>query len=746
MSKWPVHSNPRESCAAKAPYNFVPLPDQVVTIDPNKLPDHDRYQPKRHTGWLDCTLTTESPLYVRAARKPAEEELRKKKDGLAWDEQARNKPDFFYTEAKSEDKIPNPVIPGSSLRGMLRSLVEIIASGKMQWVTDQQHYFFRAVAAARISPLARPYKDALRIVTAGYVMKRGEAWYVLPAKRIEGETYLKVKAEFIKKALPNNHQFDNRNYLPGYIPVSFTYKQTPKGRWIIDQVGQPGEYSEEGMIVCSGNMRETTQTDKKQESFRPSPRRNHSVVPEPKVPFEHATLQDLIKIDEQAIREYQAGLTDFQKQNPPFDPKMGVLSHKAPIFYLSESDESDEVIRRFGHTPNFRIPYRMPGAKNASSPHHFVPDELRREHETDFAEAIFGYSKSEGEGKERAYAGRVFVTDAKLAQGQEAKWLNDGEPVMPKILGTPKPTTFQHYLTQKEPNYTISLRHYGSQSPDETVIRGHKLYWHQGQVGVAEIQEEKPEEKKDSQHTQFRPVAAGVRFEFRIYFENLSLKELGALLWVLDKAGNDAYRFKLGMGKPLGMGAVKIKYALHRTEREERYRHLFQDKTWALGVKQEENLVEQSIKKFESFILKELNPVGAKTLEDLVRMQTLLAMLSWPGPSKDKTRYLKINHEEHGNEYKNRPVLPDPLVVSDWKTERIPPGFQIGTVKVFGLGVRRNYGFIVPDKRDGDLFVHLSKLAEGVSTLYKDQIVVFRRVRAMKGYQAEDVQPWPLQK
>lgn len=772
MSKWPVHSNPRESRTAKAPYNFVPLPDEVVTIDPNKLPDHDRYEPTRHTGWLDCVLTTESPLYVRAALEPAEEELRKKEersaakqdgaqneseekknekqkqkqkqkqeDSVAWDEETRNKPDFFYTQAKSEEKIPNPVIPGSSLRGMLRSLVEIVASGKMQWVTDQQHYFFRAVAAARSDPLARPYKDSLRAVKAGYVVKRGQKWYILPAKRIEGESYLKAKEKFIKKVLPTHHQFNHSTYRPGYFRVSFTYKETPNGRWVIDQVGQPGEYSEEGMMVCSGNMREVSQ---KSESFRPSPRRNHSVVPEPKVPFEQAMRKDLIEIeiDDQAIREYQSGLTDFQKQNPPFDPKMGALIDKAPIFYL---EDSDNRIRRFGHTPNFRIPYRVPGAKNASSPHDFVPDELRREHETDFAEAIFGYSKSQGEGKERAYAGRVFVTDAKLAEGQEAKWLNDGEPVMPKILGSPKPTTFQHYLTQKHPNSRINLRHYGSQTPDETVIRGHKLYWHQGQVDVEQIQEEISEQKKDTQHTQFRPVAAGVRFEFRLYFENLSLKELGALLWVLEKAGDDAYRLKLGMGKPLGMGAVKINYTLQQTERQERYRRLFENQTWALGVKQEKNLVEKSIQAFEHFILshKELNSVGATTLDKLIRTQTLLAMLSWPGPSRENTRYLEIQHEKHGNEYKNRPVLPDPLEVSGWKTERIPPGFQIGTVKVFGLGPRRNYGFIAPDEGGSDLFVHRSNLAKAVSTLHEGQVVIFRRIRGMRGYQAEEVQPWP---
>jgi hypothetical protein len=48
---------------AIAPYNFVELPEKVV--DAESLPDGDRYHSDRHTGKIECTLTTESPLYTR---------------------------------------------------------------------------------------------------------------------------------------------------------------------------------------------------------------------------------------------------------------------------------------------------------------------------------------------------------------------------------------------------------------------------------------------------------------------------------------------------------------------------------------------------------------------------------------------------------------------------------------------------------------------------------------------------------
>lgn len=104
----------------------------------------------------------------------------------------------------------------------------------------------------------------------------------------------------------------------------------------------------------------------------------------------------------------------------------------------------------------------------------------------------------------------------------------------------------------------------------KTVLRGHKLYWHKGAVtaelipaALEELKDKKTGEENphDTQHTQIRPVRAGVRFAFRIHFENSSDEELGALLWliVLPDVQNREHRHSLGMGKPYGMGAVRLR-------------------------------------------------------------------------------------------------------------------------------------------------------------------------------------------
>src|SRR5690606_7146534 len=99
--------------------------------------------------------------------------------------------------------------------------------------------------------------------------------------------------------------------------------------------------------------------------------------------------------------------------------------------------------------------------------------------------------------------------------------------IVPKILASPKPTTFQHYLKQPRGvgTETNQLRHYGD---SDALIRGHKLYWRQMIKDLECVKEQKEVKASDTQHTIMQPVRSGVSFRFRVYFENLTTVELGA--------------------------------------------------------------------------------------------------------------------------------------------------------------------------------------------------------------------------
>jgi len=353
-----------------------------------------------------------------------------------------------------------------------------------------------------------------------------------------------------------------------------------------------------------------------------------------------------------------------------------------PVFFLRENGE----LTFFGRAQMFRLPYRQ-------RPIDLVPEDLRRPEDIDYAEALFGFVRSQreldhmkhrgviqqipGQGdKRRAYAGRVFVTDAVLEAGQTNYWLSD-DPITPKILATPKPTAFQHYLTQQDPNNRNQLDHYDSPPPHETVIRGHKLYWHQGERSRQDI-EDTSASPNSTQHTQFKPVKPGVRFRFRIYFENLSDRELGALCWALHPLGDSTkeYCHHLGMGKPLGMGAVKLEATLYLTDRPARYGSLFDGDNWQTGTSTRESLSDRAIlehrtREFEQHVLEVLGlNTRCQHLHQVKRIGMLLKLMEWPGYPADpnggrfltaqnrpNTRYMTIQPR---NEYRDRPVLPDP--------------------------------------------------------------------------------------
>ncbi len=757
MTRWPKQTQPSSRRKAKAPYNFVRLPE-MIPWTPQDPPAMDRYHEhdERYTGHLTCTLTTASPLYVRCGVTPAEAKA---------GSEAKDRPDFFYTDPHTR----NPVIPGASLRGMLRTLVEIVSYSKVQPVTDQARMTFRAVA--RQKPLDKPYEEALgkygKKVKAGYVQQRGDRWYIQPAHTPrsvglpEKKAYLTVKDHQVREEdLPGFIPFNHPDYQPQYHRVGFDaeIRHGKRGKYVwVANVAAPDVGGEcEAMLVGTGNMAETADDASK------TPRKRYALVLPPN------RKAQAIPIAEQAVEDYRASLTDFQTE-PPFDKRTGCLVPDRPIFYV---EEQGEVIA-FGHCPNFRIPAWLSGSdsQRAATPLDFVPEQLHNPEQTDLVEALFGYVDEDAKERAVARAGRVAVTDATLLDDPDDVWLTK-QGLIPKILATPKPTTFQHYLVQPASQESL-LRHYGSPTPDETVIRGHKLYWHKGDVNRAAIEAEDAELRgraqlppDDTQHTVIQPVRSGVHFRFDLHFENVAAEELGALLWLLEIAQDDDYRLKLGMAKPLGMGAIRVESDLHLTDRTARYTQLFTDDgdAWATGERDDAQTIwKDAVAAFETWLLKHnaedsINPHKKDTVAELTRIEMLLALLRWPGPAREETRYLQIEHPQNDNEYRSRPVLPTPLQVmgesapaprsssapSPSPAPRSASQSQekrhTGTVKWFND--QKGFGFIKVDGQSKDVFVHYSDIEGGGSgrrSLRENERVSFIIKPAPKGPKAQQV-------
>jgi CRISPR-associated protein (TIGR03986 family) len=624
---------------AKAPYNFIPLNECVVKAQ--DIPEFNKYHKDRYSGYIDLFLTTKTPIYIR--RDKEESDFFSIKNGL-------------------------PIIPGSSLRGMVRNLVEIVSFGKFEFFDKDKRLYYRDVAGKK-SNLKDIYSSKISKdrIKAGYLIYDQRKYKIIPS---EYDRFQDTSKEFMIEKYNNDYK------------VWSGRMQKKRKNWIMKSISNSGDFIE------------LTENDIK--DYKSDINRN--------------------------IPEYYDILKMAKDKKVTLPNKIVELPNGVPVFYVEYNDKKGNKKIAFGHTGFFRLPYELTIGDH-------VPENLKSDDITDFAEAIFG--------KESKWASRVFFEDAVLDKGQGDIFVEEASP---KILASPKPTAFQLYLEQPDGENTklTDIKHWDN---EDTLIRGYKLYWHRNtpdgdskyswKASKIEINyddfikflkkanisldksvilnsknivkdnkkiiinclyekltiEEKKElkeyllwEKTKAQYTIIKPIKRNIKFKSRIRFENLTKEELGALLFVLDLPENHYH--KIGMGKPLGLGSIEIKPSLFIVDRKKRYTSLFNNDTWNLGDEDKTGEINDFKEVFEKYILRNIsyNDKGnASSLWETPRLKQLKTMLNWNNTEitdwLKKTRYLMIecphkdidydcicsdSNKDVCNEYRDRPVLPKP--------------------------------------------------------------------------------------
>lgn len=614
---------------AVSPYNFIPLNSKPISQYKNseEIPKHDVFTGV--SGFIDFSLTALTPLFIRGERE-----------------------DFIKI-------MSHIILPGSSLRGLLKNIIEICSFGKFDETRFQdERMYYRSLADIAVD-LRNKYKNEITNgVEAGYLTydKNTKSYSITPAN---GFDRVNVKGEFKYFTTPAG------------VEVHSGKMKNKKKNWIVK-----GK-SAEPPLVLDKKLITAYERDKNRDAEF-----------------------DLLRI-----------ARDGNYDNVQ-------LNNGVPVFFKRNGN----TITSFGHTGNYRLPY-------SSYISNHIPSDLQNDTVIDFAEAMFGATSR---------SGRLYFED-----GPGTKDTKQLSPKVLKILGTPSPTTFQHYLEQNpfgKDTPMSNLKHWDSEDAD---IRGYKAYWHRKTHGenisqqnswVAEkfelfsedlekfLKEIKKknhpkeflskfnnqyEKRKDSndrtklifsghldkldkelqqaildyfflpQHLakEFKKpqntIAACADensvFNARIRFENLTTEELGALLFALELPEGCAH--KLGMGKPLGLGSVHIHdVKLTLIDRKERYKKVFDDNgKWNTAEKTGDK--EEHKKAFAKYICNAIGATyddskGADSLWEVDRLKELKTMLTlnhdMTGASVDwlsRTRYMELD------EFKKRPVLPKPSEV-----------------------------------------------------------------------------------
>ena len=221
-----------------------------------------------------------------------------------------------------------------------------------------------------------------------------------------------------------------------------------------------------------------------------------------------------------------------------------------------------------------------------------LPFHRHRTHITP-AEFLFGFVENNGDdgttdnSQALAYAGKLRISDALPVHAQ----VSLEPPVVLKILAAPKLNAATYFKPRGQNTGHIMK---SALTPDLHEPLGVKLYTHARsdanerdltraarKVSGAGYEDQtnghlpwashNPTEEP-KQRVAITPISAGEQFRFHIDLNELSLEEMQLLCFSLHP--DDAFRHKLGMGKPLGLGSVAIKLeSFERVERTTRYRY-----------------------------------------------------------------------------------------------------------------------------------------------------------------------------
>lgn len=171
-------------------------------------------------------------------------------------------------------------------------------------------------------------------------------------------------------------------------------------------------------------------------------------------------------------------------------------------------------------------------------------------------------------GSSEALASKVRITDGAFVdtagevKGGRYDTLYNARPIVLEELASPKPGNMEFYFKQPEeadfwtPDYYSQNGVLYQNSKPE--LMGRKFYWHHGEERLPEGVE------KTKRNSKVRLLKRNKTFSCRVYFEDIMKTELQRLIYLCNISGEQAedgtarYGYHLGLGKPLGLGSIEM--------------------------------------------------------------------------------------------------------------------------------------------------------------------------------------------
>jgi CRISPR-associated protein (TIGR03986 family) len=535
------------------PYSFFPLERQG--------PQRRAVDGRELSGKLTCRVEVQdwSPLFVPNTSGVFELLI----DG---DENKVHKSYDFYSyddlseAAQGSTGLPKvgpsePVIPGSELRGMTRSIYEQLTNSCMP-ITDE-----KSNPIKRTNLPKHPYRmewdgatgEWKLYETEVYKLGAKEAYAQFRVVNMHGSTVTQNIAAYRRLRSGYEHQF-----VPGtgsIVRQKLTCDPSATGRYrgeVCDS-GSAWTAAPEFYLHVTGEI---------------GGRRNHNhLLMYPVVNAHAGSPLCSIREEDRLYRRFErvvdaycedSTIDNHKKAIPIYKAYRALLKAHQPVLVYADDDKNPLHLAPSAMSPesfDTRIVDLMGRHRPCTGPA-FCP-----------TCRLFGMVGTQGQ-----IGSRVRFSDAHIQEGTTFGFL---EPTTLAPLAGPRPSATEFYLKKPDGvedgiwNYDYVLRgkvdNHGNRYLEKDAtpykdmpgagIQGRKLYLHSP---FAQAERYTPEAfKKSTQNVTVRPLKEGT-FVFDVYFTDLSAHELATLAFALGGMGGGRLQ-KLGRGKPLGMGSVRVR-------------------------------------------------------------------------------------------------------------------------------------------------------------------------------------------
>lgn len=534
----------------RAPYNFVPLspngvfhPDwaEVISLD---MPFEDGL-----SGVIEVKLTAKSPIFVRNGLS---------KISVTTDDRKSITPNYYNRFNHIVDGNGNMryFIPGSSVKGLLRSTVEIISNGKFAQVENQSF--------GKRDPGNKNYREIMQNCSCGWMyLDENGGWQIDDhGKAIKVNVALlsdvipdlmghikdhdalkkdKNKTSLVKyrMLLGKDQDFKHLDFYEDFISekLNICYKMgkitTSKGKKVDAVVSVNGDSDEcKGIIVLTGQQGAFAHDDCKKKKCVENgkiynPGKHHEFI----FPLEYKAKGLLVS--SKVVEAFKTIHVNSDDWTELWADQLLIRNQKVPVFFCKDPEGN---VTSIGLASMYKYPY-------AKSVWNAVPTGFRDD-APDLAECMFGYVGKDNSDalKGRVHVGHFFVAENKTHECPEVHKL---------ILGTPHPSYYPLYVQ-------------GGKTWDEAVeVNGRKFYPVRKSDTVPLLpDDDNPAVTEDGRLVESAvamcPLATDTEFTGKVRFFNLRPFELGALVSALTLFNDKDRYHSIGMGKPLGYGKTSV--------------------------------------------------------------------------------------------------------------------------------------------------------------------------------------------